>query len=455
MKLRDYQIDISNKTCELVKQNGLAYIVAEVRTGKTLMALEACKLLHAKNVLFLTKKKAIQSILNDYNQFQYSESFELTVINDESMHTIQRNDFDIVIHDEHHRHGAFPKPGKYTKMFRDKFGDLPMIFLSGTPVPESPMQWFHQFWVSKRYSPFKEQSFYKWFDACGFVKKQFDLGYGIVANYANNEDVIHKYYSIKTRSLSKNDNEYQDKLSKLLKNKSNDIQRVAESNKRLLDYVSNYIITFTQKEAGFETKVSENVLSVKMNDTTYKLCNKLKQHNIARGEQEVILADTAVKLMGKLLQLSSGTVLFESGNSMVIDTSKVDFIANHFKGKRMGIFYKFKAELDMIKNKFGEDVTASIDEFNEGTQHIALQYLSGREGISLKNADVLIFLTPDFSATTYLQARDRLTTMDRKENDMYWILSDKGIDNNVYRSVVKKETYTTKVFTKDIKSKTF
>jgi hypothetical protein len=162
MELRDYQIDIANKAVDILKVNKIVYISMEVRTGKTLTALETAKLYGAKRVLFLTKKKAVSSILNDYNNFGYQ--FDLIVINDESMHKLENTDYDLVIHDEHHRFGSFPKPGLATKTYKQMFANKPMIFLSGTMTPESFSQIYHQFWVSA-YSPFKHYaSFYRWAD---------------------------------------------------------------------------------------------------------------------------------------------------------------------------------------------------------------------------------------------------------------------------------------------------
>src|SRR5690606_5689571 len=57
----------------------------------------------AKKVIFTTKKKAIKGITEDYHDFGYDQHFELTVINNESLHTIPDNDFDLLISDEHHR----------------------------------------------------------------------------------------------------------------------------------------------------------------------------------------------------------------------------------------------------------------------------------------------------------------------------------------------------------------
>ena len=166
---------------------------------------------------------------------------------------------------------------------------------------------------------------------------------------------------------------------------------------------------------------------------------------------EVILADTGVKLMSKLHQMYSGTVKYESGNSEVLDTSKADFIKWKFEGKKLGIFYKFTAELQALKQVFGDDICTDLETFNTTDKHIALQVVSGREGISLRNADYIVFYNIDFSATSYWQARDRMTTKDRKYNKVYWIFSEGGIEKKIYKSVINKKDYTLKHFRRDVR----
>ncbi len=403
IQLRDYQIDISNKANDVLKSKGLVYLTMEVRTGKTLTALNTAYLYGAKNVLFLTKKKAIKSIAEDYENFGYI--FNLTIINDESLHKVNGN-FDLIIHDEHHRFGAFPKPNKAAKLFKLKYGKLPMIFLSGTPFPESYSQAYHQFWVSSM-SPFREYTtFYKW--AAIFVNvKLKHLGYAKVNDY------------------------------------SEGLQQ------RIMPIISPYLITFTQNEAGFETNVLEEVLYCKMKPVTYGLIKQLKKDLVIQGKEELILADTAVKLQSKIHQLFSGTIKFESGKSKVIDFSKADFILDHFKDKKICIFYKFKEELEMLKQVFQDNLTTDLEEFNTTGKNIALQFISGREGISLKNADFLVALNIDFSATTYFQFKDRMTTLNRKHNKLYWIFSVGGIEQKIYNSVMNKKNYTLNIFKKD------
>ena len=74
--------------------------------------------------------------------------------------------------------------------------------------------------------------------------------------------------------------------------------------------------------------------------------------------------------------------------------------------------------------------------------------VSGREGISLKEADCLVNYNIDFSALSYWQSRDRMTTKDSIQNDVYWIFSEKGIEEKIYRAVTKKKDYTLKHFEK-------
>jgi hypothetical protein len=99
---------------------------------------------------------------------------------------------------------------------------------------------------------------------------------------------------------------------------------------------------------------------------------------------------------------------------------------------------------------FGPDnLTTDLDEFNATDKSIALQIVSGREGISLKNAKYLVFYNIDFSAVSYWQARDRMTTIDRMYNKVYWIFSRGGIEDKIYSAVKSKKNYTLNIFKKD------
>lgn len=404
-KPRDYQERLSNDAVEILRRKKLVCLFMEVRTGKTITALETCKKFGSKRVLFITKIKAFSSIESDYNNFGYT--YDLTIINRESLHKIESNDFDVVIIDEVHGYTSYPKPSKYHKDVKSSFGNIPMIFLSGTPTPESYSQYYHLFTLSN-HSPFKEYSdFYKWANEYVDIKLRY-LGYAQVKDYSNarKKDFWHR--------------------------------------------IRYYILTFTQQQAGFTTSVNEMVLECEMKPITYDIIRKLHKDLVVKGKSgKEIIADTGVKLQQKTHQLFSGTIKFEDGSFAIIDNSKAEFIKEKFKDYKIGIFYKFVAELEMLKQTFGQKLTTDLDEFNATDKNIALQIISGREGISLSKADSLVFMNIDFSAVSYFQARDRLTTMQRKENTIFWIFAKKGIEEKIYKTVQSKKDYTNGIFKKD------
>jgi hypothetical protein len=323
--------------------------------------------------------------------------------------------YDIEIEDNHnylaegvlvHNCGAFAKPSNRAVAIKEIISRLKcyVILMSGTPTPESFSQMYHQVYGIPN-NPFSEfKNFYRFCD---------------------------KHVKVTEKKIN----------GLFIKDYSNGLPSIMEA-------MQPYIINYTQKEAGFAVEITENFLDVELKESTYKLIDRLRRDLVIEGKDEVILAETSVKLMTKLHQLYSGTVKFESGNSMVIDTSKAEFIRDTFLGKKIGIFYKFTEELNAIKAIYGDDITTDLSVFEDTTKSIALQIVSGREGISLRQAECLVYYNIDFSATSYWQSRDRMTTKDRLHNDVYWVFSKGGIEADVYKAVAKKKDYTVSHFKK-------
>tara|TARA_R110000787_G_scaffold106598_1_gene214310 strand:- start:34914 stop:36149 length:1236 start_codon:yes stop_codon:yes gene_type:complete len=407
--LRDYQIDISKEATNRLHKNRFVYLAMEVRTGKTMTSLNAMAHTNGvKNVLFITKKKAISSIENDYKLLK--PNISLYVINYESLHKIPGTKWDGIVCDETHSLGAFPKPNKRAKQVRDliQLYNPYVILLSGTPTPESFSQMYHQVYgiPSNPFCAFK--NFYKFSNKYVNITKRYLNGFNTL-DYSGGKTSI-------------------------------------------LTAMKPHIISYTQKAAGFPVTTNEFVLKVKLKNSTYKLCSRLKNNLVIEGKEETILADTGVKLMSKLHQMYSGTVKFESGKSMILDNSKSEFIKSHFTGKKIGIFYKFKEEYNALKETFGDNLTTELEEFNTTKKNIALQIVSGREGISLRHADCLVYYNIDFSATSYWQSKDRMTTKERLVNNIYWVFSEGGIEEEIYEAVSKKKDYTLRHFKRDFLS---
>lgn len=409
MILRDYQDEISDKAVKLLQTYKIAYLAMQVRTGKTLTAISTAHKFGARKILFITKKKAITDIINQKDE--YAPSLQIFVTNYEQLGNVHEQ-FDIVIIDEAHSLGAFPKPtGRTTEMKRICVGK-PIIYLSGTPNPESYSQLYHQFWVSS-YSPFDHhKTFYKWSADFVYVKKMMINGQSF-----------------------------------------NDYKKADE--KKVMECCRHVFITYTQEEAGFESFVQETVHHVDMQESTYKFAERLRIDKIMTNKDgEVVLADTAVKLMQKLHQIFSGSVIVDEPTRIgkVFDYTKAKYIKDKFAGHKIAIYYKFIAEEMAIRYVFGsENLTTDPVAFNESTNLVFIsQIQSGREGVNISSADALIFVNIDFSAVSYWQARARIQTKDRiKEANIHWIFAKGGIEDKIYDAVMNKKDYTTYHFKKD------
>jgi hypothetical protein len=403
MELRDYQIENAEKLTAIINEHKLAYFAGEVRTGKSLTALKVAS--NYQKVLFVTKLKAIPSIQNDYKQAVFS--FDLHCINYESLHKLTYKP-DFVILDEAHGLGAMPKPSLRTKQLKIICKDLPILFLSGTPTPESHSQIYHQLYVSS-FSPFAQYiNFYKW--AKDFVR--------LKKKYVYNREI----------------NDYSD----------------ADKDK-IKQWTSHFFLSFTQEEAGFTEFVNEHILYVEMPQRIWDLVKIIKRDKVYefKDGNAVILADTAVKEMSKISQISSGTVKDEDGGCHVLSTAKADFIKTRFAGQKIAIFYKYIAERKMLEKVF-ENLTDIPEVFQESNDKIFVsQFISGREGINISSADSLIFINLDYSYLSYAQSKARIQTKDRaKEANLYFIFSDNGIERLIYDKVKNKTDFTTHFYKK-------
>ncbi len=399
--LRDYQIDIAYEAAYKLSSLRICYLAMQMRTGKTLTALACASVIYKRNsnVLFVTKKKAISSIESDAKLLVHE--FDLTIINYESLHKIPRKQYDLVICDEAHGIGAFPKPSeRYSQLKMIMGANTSLLLLSGTPSPESYSQLFHQFHVSQ-YSPFVDKTFYKW---------------------------AIRYVNVKKKRI----------------NATVEVNDYSDCNwKQLEPVLDKYFIRYNQKSAGFINEISEEVIEVEMKPITYQIAATLKRDKIYEGKSDVILADTPVKLLNKLHQIFSGSVILESERAIFMDDSKIVFIQENYEGEHIAIFYKFQAEGEQLKKSF-KNWTDDPNEFNADDEKIFIaQVQSVKEGVNLSSADTIIFYNIDFSSSTYQQARERASHKDRvKDNNVVFLVARGGVERSIYEVVQKKQDYT-------------
>lgn len=405
-KLRSHQVEKTTELVNVLRKYGICYLAGEVRSGKTLTALNVAKYVFAENVLFITKKKAISSIESDYKNFGFE--YNLSVINYESLHKITDVNFDLVIYDEAHSLGAFPKPSIRAKISKAKFYNIPCILMSGTPAVESYSQLYHQFFVSA-FSPFKKYTtFYKFANEL-VDKKEMKLPTHTVIDYSS--------------------------------------AKVSEIN----TIVKPYFVKMTQQDAGFKSTVTEKIIRIPTPPICKVIANRLLKDRAVEGEAGFILGVTPAKLQSKVHQLVNGHCIIEQANGNTItrefSSFKAQYIKDNFKGQELAIMYYYQAELSILKRIFKSKITTDIDEFNRTKKHLALQQ-SSTEGMNVSKADAIVYMNLGFSGKNYLQSRDRLTVKGRKDNKVYYICEDFGMTEQILKTVQSKKDFNSKLFNK-------
>ena len=104
-ELRNYQQQAVEEGLDILLNHNIVYLAWEVRLGKTATVLTIAK--NFNDVLFVTKLKAISSIKSDFQKLGYT--YNLEMINYESIHKVKRKDYDLIILDEAHRLGGYPR----------------------------------------------------------------------------------------------------------------------------------------------------------------------------------------------------------------------------------------------------------------------------------------------------------------------------------------------------------
>ncbi|RKZ98971.1 MAG: hypothetical protein DRQ46_00410 [Gammaproteobacteria bacterium] len=418
IKLRDYQQNIYEEAINILNKYGLVYLALETRLGKTFIAaFLADKFLKDQNqsFLFVTKKKAIPNIKENLEDMGLAARCKL--INYESVHKVKEF-YPVIILDEAHRLGSFPKKCKAVKVLERMTRNSLIIYLSATPTPESLSQIYHQLQLSS-HSPFTQ--------------------------YANFYKFARKYVDVKQKKIKKG-------LS------VNDYSNARES--LIMPLIAPLTIKYTQEQAGFPfPEIDERIEFVKMNDNVKLLSNILLKHSFYQSKLQpeyFIDIGSAADMQNKIHQISSGSVIFKNDQDepeyMILDEAKGRRCKQLIKGKKTAIFYKFIGEKNIIESTLDQcNLTNDPIEFESNKNCVFYgQIQAVKEGIKLKSAEQIIFFNISFSWTDYAQAKNRLQDMHREHPPkLIWLFSEDGIEQKIYKRLMKKKSFTTIHFRAD------
>lgn len=396
IKLYEHQEQIIKQAKPILEEFNLCYISAETRTGKTLAAIHLVKDDYEK-ILIVTKKKAIPSWLSD---LELSNVTNFDVINYESIHKVADNDYDLLILDESHSIGSYPRPSKRAAQVKEIAEGKRIVFLSATPSAESYSQLFHQFWISS-YSPFEEKTFYKWFKE-----------YGIPESFFMNGMRINSY-------------------------KKTEEELIQEETKHLF-------VSMTKEKANFKILVEEKIHQIEINQDYTNALNRFYLHRVLKIGDYDIVAETAAATLNKMHQLTGGTIKIDDDVSIITSTHKLDYIKKNLsQDKKIVILCNYVEERNLLLREL-ESSTENIEEFkNEDCQFFIGHIKTFSEGVDFSYADSMIIYSLNFSATTFLQSRERLANKKRiKPIIVNYLFAKNSIDEKIFEAVKSKMNFT-------------
>jgi len=397
MSLYDYQKAIVEQATSILANKHIVYLNMGMRTGKTRVALSIAK--NYNNILFVTKKRVISFIYKEIDELGITKP--ITVINYEQLHKYLDKTYDLVIVDEAHSIGAFPKPSLRAKLLKAicSKSNCDVVLMSGTPFPESLSQCYHQFYISN-FSPF--------------------------SNYKNFYSFANDYVNIILKRVSA----------------TTTVKDYSHCKDSVLAVLQPYTITFSSQEGNINTQKNEYIIYVS-DDKIEKYLYQIIKQGIIRDLD--YYKSNASDQFEKAWQLCGGFIYLDD-KPVFLSYKKAEALRS-LEGYTI-IFYKFIAELDILKTTLGAELTTNVAEFQSGTyKYIALQYLSGREGINLSIANNIVYYNLDFSYTSYSQSLERASCKLKDSVNVYYIFYENiAFERRILDTLKDKKNFNLRTF---------
>lgn len=367
----EHQTKIFKEAKPILDKHNMVCLSMEERTGKTLIGLMLAEASSAKNVLIVTRKKAIEGWCNHLHDYEHKKSYAL--INYESVKKITQKP-DLVILDECHAISGYPKPGVYQKTVRKLAFDCPVIFMSATFSAQTFSQLFHIFQITRHSPWFGFKNFYAWFRE-----------YGIPSTVRTATGEIQKYDQTKPGVYEK---------------------------------VEHLFISYTRKQLGFEHEPEDILHFIELEQYKKDIYRTLKRDGIYQD----IIADSPMKLMILLHQLEGGTIKTEEG-VLHFSSEKVEYIKNKWgDSKDMVIMAHYIGEQERLKEEFSNATILSSTAYAEG---VDLSHFK----------DLVIFSQSFSTAQHKQRRARQANIKRKEPIKVHFLLVEKGVSEAVYNTV--------------------
>lgn len=383
-----HQIRAASETEQLLRQHGLAYIFGEPRSGKTRTALKIAHDIGAKNVLVLTPKAAISGWEKEQAAVGYNAP--ITVTNYEQAPKL-RAEYDLVIIDEAHRLGKVGKPTQRVKDIRAITGNARCLYLSGTPIVETPLAIYYQ-WIVCRHTPLRFKNFYEFF----------------------------RHYGVPS----------------MIRLHGRWVEQYKKSKPELLEKIEPYIVRMTQADAGIPDSVQarDKLHVVSLERETHKLIKTIQEDKVASIAGEVVAFDSDIKERMAVHQVECGALRIDDQIVELANNEVIEYLLRTFGDSTdVALMAHFHSTRQKLERHFKRAHIYS------STAHA--------EGVDLSHYRHFVIVNADYSGAKFVQRRERLVNVTKTgESVVHHIVTNGGVSSLVYEMTSKKRDFNLKCY---------
>lgn len=381
--LKKAQRKASKKLQKKLRTYGIGLLWGQIRSGKTRSFLDASR---GYRTLVVTKKDSIDGIQSEAKAI----GVEVDVINYHSIDKKNKDDYQLLILDECHLYisQATPKFSSIWKKVKEFTKNKFIIYASGTPTPEGYGGLYSMLALST-WSPFPYKRFTLWFEDYGIPSTTY-TGTRQVPCYKKTQE------------------------------------------KKIIKAIKHLVVKLTRDNTGHKHEAKEVIHNIDMTKEQNKLSNKLKDDLVIPKYD--ILADTPIKLLIKLHQISGGIAVNgeEELHYLKKVPPKVEYILKNFNTETTIILSHYVHEQKYLETLFPH--TGSTTKMSTG--------------VDLSHFKTMIVYSMAFSSATHEQVKGRLMNVNRKEPiNVHYLLS--GIDSYIYKAVSNKTNFTSRWYNKN------
>ena len=455
IELRDYQKKAAHNIGYTLQMEGVCIFQGQQRVGKTLTAAQVVddQLLPASALaLVVTKKSAMDGIRSDFAKLHLKEDEDYLLINYESVHKVQDQDFQFILLDECHSSGmsTLPNASKTWQAIRYicmKNQNAPVLMMSGTTSIESKGQLFFELGVTGR-GPWEtfiqgggKYPYQRWWNGPNHYKTGIAGG-----GYGTGE---------KIRIRGGQD--------------APDYKKVIDQ--KVMADCQHHFITLTRKDAGFKICDATVIPLEVENEPLSKLVRKAaKSGHVTFTDTDGVSYERFFDSPAERLQAAhifgGGTfveTIKENVNGKVKEKKiyhtlddfvydpfyKVNYIKEHFNdGKQYVVFTKYIHERKLLELNL-PNCTLSKDKFLTGEYQFWIASITTNAmGVDLSwITGGCIMYSITWSGQVWSQVKDRQLTFTRERPANVWVLNLKGgVDARALEAVENKDNFNARMY---------